>query len=593
VEQQHLERRNIMISRCSILLMISVLTSTCLGTTYYVDDDGTTYPGAYSFLQDALAIAVSGDEIFVAAGTYKPDENSATPGGTGSRSATFQLINGISIYGGNGGESILSGDIGTPGVSTDNCYHVVTGSGTSASAVLDGFTVTGGYANGSGETRRGGGMFNKPGSPTVSNCTFTENYASFGGSGMYNEGYSSPVVINCIFSEQIQTLYGAGMHNHYYSSPVVINCLFTGNFANYGSAIYNENRCSPTITNCTFCGNYNYTSSGTIHCTYLCYASLKNCIIWNVSTRAIYSYNGSPTVEFSDIQNGYFGTGNINSDPKFISASYWSGTTYFIGDHHLQDDSPCIDWGYDAAVTVSTDLEGNPRISGAHVDMGAYEIQAGPINTSPVAVCKDVVVPAGVDGTADVSIDDGSYDPDGDPITVEQAPPGPYAVGVHEVTLTVTDSYGESDSCQAMVVVYDASAGFVTGGGWIWSPAGALMDNQGLEGKANFGFVSKYKKGANVPTGNTAFVFEVAELEFHSTSYDWLVVTGSDYARFKGTGTINDAGEYKFMLWAGDNNPDTFRIKIWEEDELGVETDVYDNGFDQVIGGGSIKIHTN
>jgi parallel beta-helix repeat protein len=118
-----------------------------------------------------------------------------------------------------------------------------------------------------------------------------------------------------------------------------------------------------------------------------------------------------------------------------------------------------------------------------------------------------------------------------------------------------------------------------------------------LAGKASFGFVAKYKKGASVPEGNTEFVFRAGDLNFHSTDYDWLVVTGSDYARFKGTGTINGAGEYKFMLWAGDgtgtDGADTFRIKIWEEDESGNETVIYDNGMDQAIGGGSIVVHTS
>ena len=109
-------------------------------------------------------------------------------------------------------------------------------------------------------------------------------------------------------------------------------------------------------------------------------------------------------------------------------------------------------------------------------------------------------------------------------------------------------------------------------------------------GKATFGFVSKYKKGADVPDGNTEFQFKAGDLNFHSTSYDWLVVTGSNYAKFKGTGTINGEGEYKFMIWAGDNSPDTFRIKIWYE-VGGNEVVVYDNGIDQAIGGGSIVVH--
>jgi hypothetical protein len=123
---------------------------------------------------------------------------------------------------------------------------------------------------------------------------------------------------------------------------------------------------------------------------------------------------------------------------------------------------------------------------------------------------------------------------------------------------------------------------------------GYVVEYEGRElltGKATFGFVAKYKKGATTPTGQTEFVFHSGGLNFHSSSYDWLVVTGSGYARFKGVGTVNGEGPYKFMLWAGDGDPDTFRIKIWKEDEFDTETVIYDNGFEQAIGGGSIVIH--
>ena len=113
-----------------------------------------------------------------------------------------------------------------------------------------------------------------------------------------------------------------------------------------------------------------------------------------------------------------------------------------------------------------------------------------------------------------------------------------------------------------------------------------------VTGKATFGFVSKYKKGANSPDGQTEFVFKAADLNFHSTSYEWLVVTGSDFAKFKGVGTINGEGEYKFQIWAGDNEPDTFRIKIWYEVD-NMEIVVYDNGMNQPIGGGNIVVHTS
>jgi hypothetical protein len=161
------------------------------------------------------------------------------------------------------------------------------------------------------------------------------------------------------------------------------------------------------------------------------------------------------------------------------------------------------------------------------------------------------------------------------------------------------------------VVVYDPNGGFITGGGWIDSPTGAYYADTTLTGKANFGFVSRYKKGATIPTGVTEFQFKVADLNFHSSTYEWLTVAGAR-AQFLGTGTINGSGTYNFILTGIDadtnNNDifdtDRFRIKIWTEDGAGVETVVYDNGLDADdfdeestviattdIGGGSIVIH--
>jgi hypothetical protein len=140
--------------------------------------------------------------------------------------------------------------------------------------------------------------------------------------------------------------------------------------------------------------------------------------------------------------------------------------------------------------------------------------------------------------------------------------------GVYTVTLTVTDDEGDSgESIFEYVVVYDPDGGFVTGGGWIDSPAGAYAPDPLVTGKANFGFVSKYQQGASVPTGQTQFRFRVADLTFHSDTYEWLVVAGHQ-AKFKGDGAINGEGNYGFMITAVDEaltpstDVDLFRMNL-------------------------------
>jgi hypothetical protein len=177
--------------------------------------------------------------------------------------------------------------------------------------------------------------------------------------------------------------------------------------------------------------------------------------------------------------------------------------------------------------------------------------------------------------------------------------PGLYTIGVRSWDIYGND-VGEQDSI--FVAVYDPSGGFVTGGGWIDSPEGAYTADPTLTGKATFGFVSKYKKGATTPTGQTQFQFKVADVNFHSDVYDWLVVAGAR-AQYKGTGTVNGIGNFGFMLTAIDEkltpstDVDLFRIKIWDKDDG--DAIVYDNqlgdGDDAAptaaVRGGSIIIH--
>jgi hypothetical protein len=99
------------------------------------------------------------------------------------------------------------------------------------------------------------------------------------------------------------------------------------------------------------------------------------------------------------------------------------------------------------------------------------------------------------------------------------------------------------------ILVHGSNAGFVTGGGWINSPAGAYPADPTLTGRANFGFVARYKKGQSTPDGQTEFQFQAGNLNFQSESYQWLVVSGAK-AQFKGYGRVNNVSGYGFLLTA-------------------------------------------
>ncbi|MGN6542242.1 MAG: T9SS type A sorting domain-containing protein, partial [Ginsengibacter sp.] len=190
--------------------------------------------------------------------------------------------------------------------------------------------------------------------------------------------------------------------------------------------------------------------------------------------------------------------------------------------------------------------------------------------------------------------------PDGIASATLQLPLSMFPTGLYAVKATTTP--GCSESLLAYFSVYDPNAGFVTGGGWINSPAGAYVGNSTLTGKANFGFNAQYKKGSQTPDGNTEFQFQAGNLNFKSTSYGAgsLVIAGAK-AIFQGTGTINGTGSYSFMISAidgsvsGGGGVDKFRIKIW-----GATGPVYDNNINSpnnadpttCLGGGSIVIHS-
>jgi len=275
-------------------------------------------------------------------------------------------------------------------------------------ATLDGFTVTGGSANGTGNNGIGGGMYNLYSSPTVTNCTFLSNSAWDGGGGMVN-WYSSPTVTNCTFSSNYAG-WGAGIYNGE-SSPTVTNCTFSCNYAgNGGGGMYNHDYSLPTVTNCIFfensstkgwgAGIHNHKSSPTItNCTFSCNSgggmldwdsspTITNCIFWDNGYEIDNDANSTPLVTYSDIKGGYSGATNIDDNPLFVDPPG--------GDYHLQSDSPCIDNGTNIGAPTG-DIEGNPRpIDGdgdddAITDMGAYEFVPPPIVEATVDFDPDTL----------------------------------------------------------------------------------------------------------------------------------------------------------------------------------------------------------
>jgi len=237
-------------------------------------NDGSSWADAYTTLQAALSAAGSGDAIWVAAGTYYPDEGGGQT--DNDRNATFQLVSGVDIYGGyptGGGTrdwaanpTILSGDIDGNDTNTDgnninetwndiqgsNAYHVVTGAN---NATLDGVTITAGNANGGSVPNNiGGGMLNNTSNPTLTNVTIAGNQATNTGGGMYNDG-SSPTLTNVTIAGNQATNTGGGIDNNHSSSPTLTNVTIAGNQANDGGGIYNFNTSNPTLTNVTIAGN--------------------------------------------------------------------------------------------------------------------------------------------------------------------------------------------------------------------------------------------------------------------------------------------------------------------------------------------------
>ena len=251
----------------------------------------------------------------------------------------------------------------------------------------------------------------------------------------------------------------------------------------------------------------------------------------------------------------------------------------------------------EAPVVSATAVTPNPVAIGTPAELTATVDDAG-TGGSIIAAAGYVIDDAGavpmeaIDGAFDEAIEH-----------VGAVVPGFATHGVREVCVTGTDAAGNVSAPDCILLaVYDPEEGrFVTGGGWVDSSAGAYPADPDATGRANFGFVSRYHDGAPTPDGQTQLRFRAAELTFHSTSYDWLIISGAT-ARYEGSGTVNGARGYGFLLTArdgdlpGGDGVDRVRMKVWQHSSGAVVYDTQLGDGDSAeattaLGGGSVTIH--
>jgi len=441
-------------------------------TIHYVNDnaggagDGTSWTDAFTDLQGALAAAGENEQIWVATGVYVPGMTEMD---------TFQLKSGVEIYGGFEGLpgteddfsvrdpeaflTILSGDIegndttGAKAVVTDpanivgiNCDHVMIGSGVDETAVLDGFTITAGQADGvEFDEMLGGGMLIFQGNPTLKQLVFSGNSAAIGGGmtvtndsdpaltdvvfsgnsatvgsggGVANAARSNSTFLNCSFLGNFTAVDGGGFFNFNDSHPTLVDCMFSGNSADgHAGGMYNDSGTRAVLTNVTFSGNSAVNQGGGIYNDQDGAPTIQNSIFSGnmaavtgnqISNQSL--LDSVPTISNSlvedsggsgagwDIHLGMDGGGNIDDDPLFVDPDGIDDATGTLDDNlRLSLGSPAINSGSNTAdldgaspgtLTISDillDLDGNIRIAEGTVDMGPYEFGSMPPSPTPTS----------------------------------------------------------------------------------------------------------------------------------------------------------------------------------------------------------------
>lgn len=363
--------------------------------------DGLSWATAKKYLSSALVVSDNAcnnnREIWVAAGTYYPDEGDGQT--NDDRTAMF-LMRDIAIYGGFSGTetlvsqrnirantTILSGDLqqnDNTGIITDNTYHVVGDIQLSTLAKLDGFTITGGNANGGFIDGGGGAILSFESFSTISNCIISGNIGRFGGAIL-------------------------SLH----TSLTLINCILSGNSADDGGAIYNISEANTTLINCTVSGNNATNEGGAIFIDSISSSEIYNSIIWNNQENGATNTAGASVVNNGTITYGnslvatISATGIItNANPLFEEDIDFLTTTLPTTSGDFRTNSPLItDTGNNSYNTIATDIYGNERIQNGTIDLGPFE-NAKPtlIYVNPIATATNIDEAATIMLTFDIPL---------------------------------------------------------------------------------------------------------------------------------------------------------------------------------------------
>ena len=449
---------------------------------------GDTWANACGLQYALTSVAIAGDEIWVAQGVYKPTT-------TSDPDIYFTIVNGVSVYGGFNGtesnladrnpslyETVLSGDIGTPGDNTDNTHHVVVAVDITLLTLLDGFTVSGGYSDSGSSTwgSTGAGIYISHSNQNLklSRITVDSNFAFNGGgigafvsnpvlekviiknntAGQYGGGYynqdGSPTLLDVVFDNN-QTVEaaspGGGMHstNHdpatYTVIPILTNVTFVNNRAQRGGGGALFNRESDAIlTNVTFSGNSAYVRGGAM------LNEGADVKLYNVT----FNGNTAPAGSGGAMRNIYAGA--VASDPKIWNTIFWGdGTEEVVTDagNSVEINYSIVQGGCPTGATCTNVLNSDPVLQALAnnggftntmaLGTGSAAIDAGNAATpgSGNGACaatdqRGIPRPQPLGGVCDM----GAYEYDAVPTITNRSPaPGSTGVAV-DTNVTVTFS---------------------------------------------------------------------------------------------------------------------------------------------------------